>query len=244
MVVQRTIRWCLLIASPVQRPLRWETYQPIAWTTTTAEDAGQAPITTQYMPSGGAPNHDWWVSRKAIRERIVQRCARVDEVALTLFNDLLLVSVELAQQVLHECRLEGKHLCRYFQCIPHDPDNVILRTDPPPLTHASKPQRDLPQTLPSATCPRGELLRRLCVEQGLVATQDTVIQSFKNTGCLLLPFGRPVWDTMREALLLPPALRRTGCSGGRFPKRSSGCASAFASAAMRRLPGTMCVCGT
>ena len=104
------MHWCLLIASPVQRPLQWETYQPVVWTTTAVQDAEQAPITTEHMPLLVAHNHDWWLSRKAIRERIVQRCARVDEVALMLFNDLLLVSVELANQVLLECRLEKKHL--------------------------------------------------------------------------------------------------------------------------------------
>ena len=196
----------VLICSPCY-PVKWDGWQPAQWSTSNTDVAHTArpdKPRTQTID-------DWWDTRRQLQSEIVRQCIQKDTGLLLAFDDMGLIQSDMALATLKLCSINCNHLHRFFEPIANDPSLMVLRKYP--VETSATYLRPCPSncSLP-VSCPRGELLHRLCAEEGLYKTDEIRIRNFHTMDDLLLPFGRPYWTAEQTAVQLPPVLQRCGCS--------------------------------
>ena len=184
----------MLIASPIHGTVGWTSWQPVQWSSSSG-------CSTVVIPERSTPckgHTDWWGQLRQLRSSILTCCMQHGGSSLCMFDDMLLVNKETVLHSMHSCGLHERTLSTFFQTM--DGGHYRLRTEPPTsgVHEEDEANHGGPPSTLEVSCPRGSLLHRMCIEEGLYSPQDIMIRGFDSMDVLQLPFGRPQWNEHRK----------------------------------------------
>ena len=198
----------LLIGSPTGAVMVWTGAHPSMWS---SEPNGQPNLPRIHAKHMGGKGRDWWEDRRALRASIISIMMGQEDL-LSVFDDTELITQEVSVEALLNCGITERDRRRYFDSIPGD--NVLVRLRRVPPEEPDQRERDKNHTPLwfHIMCPRGEVIHRMCMDEGLYDAGQAVIRGFQGTEYLLLPHGGPHLSTDGTQILLPAILQRSGCS--------------------------------